>query len=59
MSSIKYKNNNLFVENASVKNVASKYKTPFYLYSNSNIVENYKSFYGNFKKVDPLTTAFS
>ena len=54
MSAIKYKNNNLFVENASVKNVASKYKTPFYLYSNSNIVENYKSFYGNFKKVDPL-----
>ena len=49
MSAIKYKNNNLFVENASVKNVASKYKTPFYLYSNSNIVENYKSFYGNFR----------
>ena len=54
MSSIKYKNNSLFVENTSVKRLVSKYKSPFYLYSNSNIIENYKSFYNNFKKVTPL-----
>ncbi len=54
MSSIKYKNNNLFVESASVKSLALKYKSPFYLYSNSNIAENYKSFYNNFKKISPL-----
>ena len=54
MSSIKYKNNNLFVENVSVKRIASKYKSPFYLYSNNNITKNYKSFYDNFKKVNPL-----
>ncbi len=54
MSSIKYKNNNLFVESASVKSLVLKYKSPFYLYSNSNIAENYKSFYNNFKKISPL-----
>ena len=54
MSSIKYKNNNLFVENVSVKRIALKYKSPFYLYSNNNITKNYKSFYDNFKKVNPL-----
>ncbi len=54
MSFIRYKNNKLFVENTIVKSIASKYDTPFYLYSNKNIVENYKSFYSNFKKVSPL-----
>jgi len=54
MSYIRYKNNNLFVENVSVKGLASKYQSPFYLYSNSNIVENYRSFYNNFKKINPL-----
>ena len=54
MSYIKYKKNNLFVENMSVKRLISKYKSPFYLYSKANIVENYEAFYSNFKKVDPL-----
>ena len=54
MSSIKYKNNTLFVENTSVKTLALKYRSPFYLYSNSNISKNFKSFYDNFKKIDPL-----
>ncbi len=54
MSNIRYKNNNLFVENLSVKKLVSKHKSPFYLYSNSNIVNNYKSFCNNFKKVSPL-----
>ena len=54
MSSIKYKNNTLFVENTSVKTLALKYSSPFYLYSNSNISKNFKSFYDNFKKINPL-----
>ena len=54
MSYIRYKNNNLFVESVSVRRLASKFKTPFYLYSESNIIENYKSFLNNFKKSKPL-----
>ena len=52
--SVRYKNNSLFVEKVSVKRLASKYGSPFYLYSNSDIVENYRSFYNKFKKVNPL-----
>ncbi len=54
MSNIRYKNNNLFVEKISVKKLVSKYKSPFYLYSNSNIVQNYRLFYNNFRKTNPL-----
>ena len=54
MSYIGYKNNNLFVENVSVRSLASKLRTPFYLYSEGNIVENYKSFLNNFKNSSPL-----
>ena len=54
MSYIRYKNKNLFVENVSVKRLTSKFGTPFYLYSESNIIENYKSFFNNFKKSKPL-----
>ena len=54
MSYIRYKNNNLFVENVSVKKLASKFSTPFYLYSKGSIIENYKAFSNNFKKSKPL-----
>ncbi len=54
MSYIGYKNNNLFVENVSVRKLASKFDTPFYLYSESNIIKNYKSFSSNFIKSNPL-----
>ena len=54
MSYIRYKNNNLFVENVSVRRLAFKFDTPFYLYSEGNIIENYKSFLDNFKKSKPL-----
>ena len=54
MSYIRYKNNNLYVESVSVRNLATKLETPFYLYSEGNIIENYKSFLGNFKKSNPL-----
>ena len=54
MSYIRYKNNNLFVESVSVRRLASKLSTPFYLYSEANIIENYKSFSSSFKKTKPL-----
>ena len=54
MSYIRYKNNNLFVENISVRKLAAKLGTPFYLYSEGSIVNNYKSFCNNFKKSKPL-----
>ncbi len=54
MSYIRYKNNNLFVERVSVRSLASKLSTPFYLYSEGNIIENYRSFLNNFKKSNPL-----
>jgi len=54
MSYIRYKKNNLFVENISVRKLAAKLGTPFYLYSEGSIVNNYKSFLNNFKKSKPL-----
>ena len=54
MSNIKYRNNNFFVENVSVKKLTSKYKSPFLFIFKKNIIENYNLFYKNFKKVDPL-----
>ncbi|OUW74011.1 MAG: diaminopimelate decarboxylase [Pelagibacteraceae bacterium TMED216] len=54
MSYIGYKKNNLFVERVSVKKLASRITSPFYLYSKGNIVQNYKSFLNNFKKSNPL-----
>ena len=54
MSYIKYKDKNLFVENVSVRRLASKFSTPFYLYSEGNIIENFKSFSNNFKRSKPL-----
>ncbi len=54
MSYIRYKNNNLFVESVSVKKLTSKFNSPFYLYSETGIIENYKSFLNNFKKSKPL-----
>ena len=54
MSHIRYKNNNLFVESVSVRSLASKFSTPFYLYSEGNIVKNFKSFSNNFKRSKPL-----
>jgi len=54
MSFIRYKKNNLFVENVSVKRLLSKFNTPFYLYSESGIIKNYNLFSNNFKKSKPL-----
>ena len=54
MSSYKYKQKRLFVENVSVLNLAKKNLTPFYLYSGLQLRENYLNFVKNFKNINPL-----
>ena len=54
MSNIKYVGNNLFIEKLSVANIARKNKTPFYIYSENQIKENYIKFVDAFKNVKPL-----
>ena len=54
MSNLKYVGNNLFIEKLSVTNIAKKNKTPFYLYSENQIRENYLKFKNTFKKINPL-----
>tara|TARA_B100001093_G_scaffold511534_1_gene579615 strand:+ start:2177 stop:3388 length:1212 start_codon:yes stop_codon:yes gene_type:complete len=44
----------LFIENSSVLNITKKNKTPFYLYSENKIKENYLNFEKVFKNIDPL-----
>ena len=54
MSHFKYFGKKLFVENISVHNIVKKNKTPFYLYSEQQVRENYLNFKKIFKNVDPL-----
>ena len=54
MSHIKYVRQKLFVENSLVQNVIKKNKTPFYLYSERQLKENYLNFTKSFSKVRPL-----
>ena len=54
MSYFKYFREKLFIENTSVLNIAKKNKTPFYLYSEKQIKENYSNLAQNFKSVNPL-----
>ena len=54
MQNLRYVGNNLFVEKLSVKNILKKNKTPFYIYSESQIALNFLKFANTFKKTDPL-----
>ena len=54
MSHLKYYKKKLFIEKSSVLNIARKNKTPFYLYSEKQIKENYLNLVKNFKRVNPL-----
>ena len=54
MSYFRYVNQKLFVEKTSILNIIKKNKTPFYLYSEKQIKDNYRSFINDFKKVKPL-----
>jgi len=54
MPHFKYSRRRLFIENSSVLNIAKKNKTPFYLYSEKQIEENYNNFAKIFINVNPL-----
>jgi len=54
MSSFKYFKKKLFIENTSVLNIVKRNKTPFYLYSEKQIRENYLNFTKIFKNINPL-----
>ena len=54
MSYYKYKNKILFVENKSILSLSKRIKTPFYLYSGSQLTNNYLNFTKIFKKINPL-----
>ena len=54
MSQFKYFKEKLFIENTSVLSIARKNKTPFYLYSEKQIKENYLNFAKTFRNISPL-----
>ncbi len=54
MSNLKYAGKNLFIEKLSIANLVKKYKTPFYLYSENQLKENYTKFVSTFSKIKPL-----
>jgi diaminopimelate decarboxylase len=54
MSHFKYARKKLLIESTSVLNIAKKNKTPFYLYSEKQIKENYLNFAKIFKDINPL-----
>jgi diaminopimelate decarboxylase len=54
MSNLKYIGSNLFLEKLSVASNLKKHKTPFYLYSENQIRDNYLKFTNTFKKINPL-----
>ena len=54
MQNLRYVGKNLFVEKLSIKNILKKNKTPFYIYSESQIAFNFLKFANTFKRTDPL-----
>ena len=54
MSLLKYFGSRLFIENSSVLNLTKKNKTPFYVYSENQIKENYLKLAKSFRGTNPL-----
>jgi len=54
MSLLKYFGSRLFIENTSVLNLTKKNKTPFYVYSENQIKENYLKLAKSFRSTNPL-----
>ena len=54
MQNLRYIGKNLFVERLSIKNILKKNKTPFYIYSENQIVFNFLKFKNTFNKTNPL-----
>ena len=54
MSHFRYVNQKLFAENLLISNIIKKNQTPFYVYSNQQLKDNYLNFVKVFKHVKPL-----
>jgi diaminopimelate decarboxylase len=54
MQNLRYVGKNLFIEKLSINNIVKKNKTPFYLYSENQIINNYLKFTKTFKKASPI-----
>ena len=54
MQKLRYVGKNLFIEKLSINNILKKNKTPFYLYSENQIINNYLRFARTFKKTNPI-----
>ena len=54
MQNLRYVGKNLFIEKLSIANILKKNKTPFYLYSENQIINNYLKFKKTFKKTNPI-----
>ena len=54
MQNLRYVGKNLFIEKLSIKNILKKNKTPFYIYSENQIIFNFLKFVKTFKKTAPL-----
>ena len=54
MDAIKYRGNNLYLENALVEKIAKKNTTPFYLYSLKKLENNFNFFHQTFSQTNPL-----
>ena len=52
MQNLRYVGKNLFIEKLSINNIVKKNKTPLYLYSENQIINNYLKFTKNFKKTN-------
>ncbi|NWF50269.1 MAG: diaminopimelate decarboxylase [Ignavibacteriaceae bacterium] len=49
---IRYKENNLFVENVSIEKLAEEFGTPLYVYSKNHFINQYKRFENAFKEIE-------
>ncbi len=54
MQNLRYVGKNLFLERVSIQNFLKKHKTPFYIYSENQIISNYLNFVKTFKRTNPL-----
>ena len=54
MQNLRYVGKTLFIEKLSINNIVKKNKTPFYLYSENQIINNYLKFSKTFKKTNPI-----
>jgi len=49
---IKYKNNQLFVDDIKVEELAKEFETPLYIYSKNHFIKQYQEFENAFKNIN-------